>query len=156
MDPHPDFAEIDLPRCVDLGPFHLTPLSPDQVDVDLAVVLDTAPLLQGLFGDWPAGLTREANLIDLAWHEREFTARRSFSWIIRREGGHYLGCFYLFPDLGTCGRARAVFWLRALPDRPGTARDLRHRLTGWLAVNLPPTLKLTWRTRPETGAPYVT
>ena len=106
MKPHPDFAGIDLPRECDLGGFRLTPLSPDHVEEDYAAVMSSADVLRGLFDDWPDGLTLEDDLIDLAWHEREFTTRRSFAWIIRDGEGSYLGCAYVFPAPGERGRSR--------------------------------------------------
>jgi hypothetical protein len=149
MDPHPDFAGVDWPRSMAVGPFAFTPLSPDQVDEDLAAVLAAAPVLDGIFGPvWPTGLTREANLIDLAWHDREFTARRSFAWIIRDGAGAYLGCFYLYPAMGTRGRAQAVFWLCDMAERQAVAAQLRSALDIWLVANLPTGIALSWLTRP--------
>lgn len=148
MDPHPDFTAIKLSRDMPLGAFRLTPLSPEFVDEDLNAVLSTAPLLAGIFGTWPEGLTRDANLIDLAWHEREFTARRSFSWIIRDGAGAYAGCFYLFPELGTRGKGKAALWLCDIPNRTKTAQDLKDALGAWLETVLPDDYDLAWTTRP--------
>ena len=148
VDPHPDFADVDLPRDVTIGAFHLTPLSPDFVDEDMAAVLDTGSLMDGIFGDWPAGLTREDNAIDLAWHEREFTVRRSFSWILRDAADTYIGCVYLFPELGCRGKANVKIWLCNIPDRATVAADLKAELGGWFTKVLPPGIALTWITRP--------
>ncbi|MGR3515239.1 MAG: hypothetical protein ACU0GG_20945 [Paracoccaceae bacterium] len=149
MEPHPDFASVDWPRRFELGAHRLTPLAPNHVDEDYAAVMATAPLLEGVFGTWPDGLTRDANLIDLAWHDREFTARRSFSWIVRDADETYIGCFYLFPALGRRGRAKAAFWLCDIPDRAAVALTLKADLTGWLDANLPSEIELVWTTRPE-------
>lgn len=151
MQPHPDFADITFPRSLTLGAIHLTPLSPDFVDEDLAAVqqTDKAGLIDGIFGPWPLGLTREMNLIDLAWHEREFTAKRSFSWILRNSEGAYLGCFYLFPELGKCGHASAAFWLCDLPARRELAVTLKAALAEWMSETLPETITITWNTRPD-------
>ncbi len=149
MDPHPDFADVTLPRDFGQNGFQLTPLSPEFVDEDLAAVMASADLMDGIFGDWPSGLTREANLVDLAWHEREFTARRSFSWIVRDDDRTYIGCFYLFPELGTRGQANAVFWLCDLPQRAAVAQNLKQVLTDWLARVLPSNINVTWSTRPS-------
>lgn len=149
MDPHPDFADVDWPRELDVGAHRLTPLSPPFVDEDFNAVQVTAPLFDGIFGDWPAGLTREDNLIDLAWHEREFTARRSFSWIVREQDGTYIGCFYLFPRLGSRGQADATLWLCDIADRLAVAVALKTALDTWLNDNLPPQIAVTWTTRPK-------
>lgn len=152
MKPHPDFADLVLPRALDIGTFRLTPLSPDQVDEDLAAVLAAAPLIKGVFGgDWPEGLTRAENLVDMCWHEREFTARRSFAWIVRDARGTYLGCFYLYPAMGARGQCDAVFWLCDIADRPGTARLLRSELALWLSATLPSNIDVSWTTSPKLG-----
>lgn len=145
MDPHPDFADIDLPRHADLQELSLTPLTPDQLDEDFEAVTASASVLGGLFGDWPAGLTREANLIDLAWHEREFTLRRSFSWILRSPEREYLGCVYLFPSPGARGSADVCLWIRDRPDRVTLRERVRETLAPWLRDRLPTGLVLTWR-----------
>lgn len=149
MDPHPDFEGVDWPRRFALGDHVLTPLAPEFVDEDFDAVIATGDLLDGIFGAWPEGLTREENLIDLAWHEREFTARRSFSWIVRDRGGTYLGCFYLYPAIGARGAATAALWLCDIPDRLPTARMLKLALDAWLSDNLPPGIAVAWTTRPE-------
>lgn len=149
MEPHPDFAAVNLPRNVALGRYHLTPLTHAHVDEDYTAVLSTAPLLRDFFGDWPEGLTREDNLIDLTWHDREFTTKRSFSWIIRDTAGTYMGCFYLSPLLGTCGRCQADMWLCDMSDRTSVARDLKSALTAWLADMIPAHIALNWATSPK-------
>lgn len=149
MHPHPDFAQLSLPRDFPLGDVRLTPLSPDQVDEDLDAVQATAHLMEGIFGDWPDGLTRAANLIDLAWHDREFTARRSFAWIVRDADDTYIGCFYLYPEIGARGQVTAILWLCDIADRTATARKIKAALTDWLATHMPPDLALDWVTRPR-------
>ena len=152
VNPHPDFAAVDWPRRFPLGGFLLTPLTHAFVDEDYAAVMATAPLFDGIFGTWPEGLTREDNLIDLAWHDREFTARRSFSWIVRDVQEAYIGCFYLFPELGMRGRAKAVLWLCDIPARVSVASQLKDALSNWLADNLPPGIAIEWTSRPRIGA----
>ncbi|MBM1221472.1 hypothetical protein JQU17_11265 [Ponticoccus sp. SC2-23] len=144
MDPHPDFAGVDLPRAVDLPPFCLTPLSMAQVDEDFEAVTGAAGVLTGFWGSWPEGLTREEDLIDLAWHDREFTLRRSFSWIVRDEGGRYIGCAYLFPDPGARGSANVVTWMCDLPDRKARLASLNAALATWFEGVLPGGIALRW------------
>lgn len=144
MKPHPDFAGIDLPRVWDLGGFRLTPLSPDHVEEDYEAVMSSADVLRGLFGDWPDGLTLEDDLVDLAWHEREFTTRRSFAWIIRDGEGSYLGCAYVFPAQGERGRADVVTWIRDTPERLSTQDRFNAFFREWLAETMPPDISLSW------------
>ncbi len=149
MQPHPDFAATDLPRHVPLGDYTLTPLSHAHVDEDFAAVTATAPLFGDFFGDWPNGLTREDNLIDLAWHDREFTTKRSFSWIIRDTAGVYIGCFYLSPEPGMRGHAKADLWLCGIADRSAVTRTIKAALDVWLADHVPSDVALTWTTSPS-------
>jgi len=138
MNPHPDFVGSRLPRHVRLGAFELTPLAPPNAVEDFEVVSQSEPVLTGLFGDtWPAGLTLADNQIDMAWHEREFTALRSFSWIIRDPSGGYLGCAYLFPTLGERGVGEVVTWMRDLPDRGAHLTRFNAVFQPWLRTYLP-------------------
>lgn len=149
MKPHPDFRDSALPQEAAVGEFRLTPLTPEQVDEDLAAVTGSERVLTGLFGDgWPQGLTREANAIDLAWHAREFAAKRSFAWIVRDKGGLYLGCAYLYPDLGARGRAEVVTWMCDTPDRVDRLSRFNAAFSDWLTQFLPPDYALTWTTMP--------
>lgn len=152
MAPHPDFAALDLPRDFALGAYRLTPLTHAQVEEDYAAVMATAPLFGDFFGEWPEGLTLEENLIDLAWHDREFTTRRSFSWILRDGAGTYLGCFYIAPQIGARGRATAALWLCNIPDRHAVCQSLKADLSAWMASHLPSDLALSWTTSPDLGA----
>lgn len=75
------------------------PLIREDVQADMAAVnssLDTIRQTRG--GSWPAeAVTEELNLLDLAWHEREFRDGDSFAYAVRDTSGKYIGCFYLYP-----------------------------------------------------------
>ena len=138
MDPHPDFATSRPPRSAVLGTFHLTPLDPSVVDEDFAVVTGSSAVLKGLFGDdWPVGLTLSENAIDLAWHEREFTSSRSFAWVIRDGLGTYLGCAYVYPDLGARGSGTVITWMRDRTDRAALLTAFNDVIMGWITAYLP-------------------
>ena len=124
---HPDFP-VPPPSHASVGGFDLEPLATAVVEEDFAVVTASAASLRGLFGNgWPDGLTLDDNHKDLAWHEREFAARRSFAWVLR-DDGRYAGCLYVFPRMGERGVVDVWFWLRS--DGP----DLRHRGDGFRAA----------------------
>ena len=58
MEPHPDFADTELPREARLPSFLLTPLAPAVAEEDFEAVTSSALVLKGVFGDdWPEGLT---------------------------------------------------------------------------------------------------
>jgi hypothetical protein len=49
-------------------------------------------------GSWPSEpVTAEGNYVDLVWHECEFRDGKSFTYVLRDDGGRYLGCAYLYP-----------------------------------------------------------
>lgn len=105
----------------------------------------SAPVLRGLFGtDWPAGLTLEANLEDLARHAREFDAAHAFAWIIRDETGAYLGCAYLNPDHEVRGRGLVYTWIRERVDRLALIAAFNVAFARWLEAHVPHGFDLTW------------
>lgn len=58
--------------------------------------LDLIPRTRG--GGWPTeAVTAEGNYVDLVWHELEFREAKSFTYVLRRATGEYLGCAYLYP-----------------------------------------------------------
>lgn len=145
MKPHPDFAASLPPRRADIGVCRLEPLAPASVAEDFANVTASARVLRGLFGtDWPLGLTLAENRIDLAWHEREFTLGRSFSWILRGETGAYLGCAYVFPDPGARLSGDVYLWLTDTPDRLTRLAAIRREFAIWLALLLPTGAQYDW------------
>jgi hypothetical protein len=83
-------------------------------------------------------MTREQNMIDLAWHQREFEARRSFAWVVEDEAGNYAGCAYVYPSINGNMAADAVWWWRtgSNVDR----QQFRKPFLDWLASPDWPTL----------------
>lgn len=145
MDAHPDFVNTPLPRHAQLGPFTLDVLTPQHVQEDFEVVVESADVLQGLFGDdWPTGLTLEDNLRDLQRHAEEFDACFAFAWIIRSSDGQYLGCAYLNPTPGVSGAGKVVTWIRAGRDRVLTLDAFNTAFRDWLDAHLPTGFSLEW------------
>ncbi|MEM6479275.1 MAG: hypothetical protein AAF647_09540 [Pseudomonadota bacterium] len=149
MHAHPDFEAVDLPRTVAVASCVMTPLSPEFTQEDYDIVMEAAALLSDGPGQWPDGLTLEENAIDLAWHEREFTTKRSFSWILRDSGGGYLGCFYIYPEMGLRGAAKVKLWVRKCSGRAALAKRLRDDLEAWTKTALPAGLALDWACNPK-------
>jgi hypothetical protein len=119
--------DFEPPRELELGDVHLSVLCLDDLDPDYEAVMETGSALHGLFHEghrWPDGLTRRDDLIDLAWHEKEFERRSSFAWgLWRFDSNRYLGSAYVYPDPGRRATAHAVHWIRS----GETDRDLRSR-----------------------------
>jgi RimJ/RimL family protein N-acetyltransferase len=82
--------------------FIVEKLSPKCLDEDFEAVIENEELIKetrGNAGDWPNPdtLSKEENLLDLAWHQREFEYNLSFAFLIRDLEGKYMGCIYLYP-----------------------------------------------------------
>ena len=114
MKPHPNFFDRDIPRTHSLGDVELKALTVDDLVRDYCAVMESAADIRAAHPDsnWPEGLTLEENLMDLAWHQKEFETRRSFAWIIEDGTGRYLGCLYVYPSLSGDNSAEVRWWWR--------------------------------------------
>jgi hypothetical protein len=140
VEAHPDFAAARPPKRTLVGGLAMAPLCRADLEEDFAAVIRSSDLLRGLFaGDWPDGLIPEDDLLDLAWHEREFTLGRSFAWTLRLPDGAHAGCAYLFPRPGARGVGEAVFWLAADMATTERVAAFRAGFAAFLAgLGLPP------------------
>lgn len=75
------------------------PLRRSDVEDDLEGVNSSIEIIQRTRGgSWPSEpLEKDFDVLDLAWHEREFRDGNSFAYVIYTAGGKYVGCFYLYP-----------------------------------------------------------
>ena len=120
------------PPALHLGAgFHLRMLSIHDAVKDFAAVMTAGDRLKGAMtpgGTWPDGLTLEENLIDLAWHQREFTIGHSFAYTVMTDDeSRCLGCCYIYPSDWPGYDAVAFYWARdpSFDATLGTAfRDL--------------------------------
>ena len=64
--------------------FVLRPLTIQYVEEDYEVVMSSVDHLYKLMdnSEWPKGLSLQENLIDLGWHQREFTLGHSFAYTV--------------------------------------------------------------------------
>lgn len=133
MRPHPLFKAHAIPHTHVLGDFTLKSLSISDLDRDFEAIMDSAAEIKAANpgSTWPDGLTREKNLIDLAWHQREFEARRSFAWVIENADGEYLGCLYVYPSIAGTEAADVLWWWRAGANVSRHA--FREHVSQWLA-----------------------
>lgn len=133
MKPHPLFKNRSVPTTHILGDFTLKALSTSDLERDFSAVMESAADIKAANpgSSWPEGLTKEKNLIDLAWHQREFEARRSFAWVIESSDGEYLGCLYVYPSIAGEKSAEVIWWWRT-----GTAvskESFRNYLLEWVS-----------------------
>ena len=74
-----------VPCTYETDAYILLPLTVNNLIKDYDAVMASVKHLKGLMGDaddWPVGLTIEENLIDLGWHQREFTLKHSFAYSV--------------------------------------------------------------------------
>jgi len=132
MRPHPLFKGRSIPAVHVLGDVTLRALSIADLDRDFSAIIESAAEIKAANprSNRPDGLTKEKNLIDLAWHQREFEAARSFAWVIEDAGGAYLGCLYVYPSIAGETSADVAWWWRtgAVVSR----QAFREHLLVWL------------------------
>ena len=89
---------ITAPLLLKYDNFYAKQLTRSDLDADLEGVNSSIEIIQKTRGgSWPSEqLTRDADLLDLAWHEREFNDGNSFAYAIYTNEDEYLGCFYLY------------------------------------------------------------
>ena len=75
------------------------PLARVDLKADLEAVNSSIEIIQKTRGGlWPTEeLEEDFDLLDLAWHEREFRDNSSFSYAVYDKTDVYIGCFYLYP-----------------------------------------------------------
>ena len=89
-------------------------------------------------GDWPRRLTIDENLIDLGWHQREFTLRHSFAYTVMNDDeSRCLGCCYIYPSNRPEFDAMAFYWAREAEFRTGFDDRLGELFRGFIAVEWP-------------------
>ena len=146
MRPHPAFKDWSIPRFHSLGEFTLKSLSLSDLERDFSAVMESAAQIKAANpgSSWPDGLTKEKNLIDLAWHQREFEARRSFAWVIENAQNDYLGCLYIYPSIAGENTAEVIWWWRTGSEVSKHA--FKEQLVAWLAGTDWPRLDYIYRT----------
>ena len=135
MKPHPQFKNRSIPAVHTLGDLTLRALSINDLERDFSAVMESAADIKAANpgSKWPDGLTKEKNLIDLAWHQREFEARRSFAWVIENTDGAYLGCLYVYPSIAGQTSADVIWWWRT--GVAASNQSFRALLLEWLSGN---------------------
>jgi len=110
----------------------------------MAVMSSIDIILKTRGGRWPTpSLTLEDDLIDLAWHQREFERKSSFAYtVMNPTETECLGCFYL-GQAGYRGKAPdgtdvdVSFWVTQKAYDEGLYAELYDALKRWLAEKWP-------------------
>lgn len=105
---------------------------------DYDAVMSSVTHLQSTYAaiwgrDWPAGLTLEEDLVDLGWHQREFTLRSSFAYtMMSPDESRCLGCLYINPTSKRGYDASVTMWVRASELGSGLDERLFQAVKGWI------------------------
>lgn len=117
--------------------YYLRMLSIDDVEKDFEAVMESAGRLKGLLdpeSSWPEGLTKKEDMIDLAWHQREFTLRHSFAYtVMSADESKCLGCMYIFPSKNAAFDAAVFYWAREASNANAIDQELGILIRTWLA-----------------------
>jgi hypothetical protein len=117
--------------------YHLRMLSIDDVEKDFEAVMESVDRLKGLLdpeSSWPEGLTKKEDMIDLAWHQREFTLRHSFAYtVMSADECKCLGCMYIFPSKNAAFDAAVFYWAREGSNANAFDQELGSLIRTWLA-----------------------
>jgi len=126
-----------VPPCFETTEFRLRPLTVNDLVKDYDAVMQSSVHLAGLMepdDDWPSALTLEEDLVDLGWHQREFTLRHSFAYtVMSPDETLCLGCCYIYPPEDPDFDADAFYWARRSRLADGLEERLGEAFRGWLA-----------------------
>ena len=130
-----------VPEIYSSEEFIFKPLTVSNLIKDYDAVVSSVEHLTGLMdaeNKWPAGLSIEENLIDLGWHQREFTLRHSFAYtVLSPKNEDYLGCCYIYPSDKLNFDAQAFFWIRQSRLADGLEERLGIIFEEWLHSEWP-------------------
>ena len=126
-----------VPSKVEASNFFLRALTIQDVVKDYDAVMTSRAHLWRRFGEvwgWPAeNLTLEQDIIDLAWHQKEFELKNSFAYtVISLDQSKVLGCVYLYPASSENLDADVWFWARESELESNLEEDIKVFLTVWL------------------------
>ena len=132
-----------VPETLEHSRFRLRMLNVNDLIKDYDAVMSSTGHLQQTFsvesdGIWPEDLTIEEDLIDLGWHQREFTLRLSFAYtMMSPDESRCLGCMYINPTRKRDHDAKVTLWVRADELASGLDEELYKAVTDWVARDWP-------------------
>lgn len=135
----PDFT---VPAVVETERFRMRSITIHDAFKDYDAVMSSRDHLWSRFGaawGWPAeDLTIEQNIIDLAWHQKEFQLRSSFDYaVMSLDERRLLGCVYVDPPHEPGTDADVWFWARQSELSSGLEELLAQFVGSWLASAWP-------------------
>ena len=134
--------EFVVPDLVVTDRFRLRSITIHDAFKDYDAVMSSREHLWQRFGaswGWPAvSLSLEQNIIDLAWHQKEFQLRSSFDYaVMAPDESRLLGCVYVDPPDAPGTNAEVWYWARASELASGLEDDLGAFVARWLVEAWP-------------------
>lgn len=127
---------FEVPAELNTDKFMLKPLTIDYVDKDFEAVHNSVDK-EGKPTPRPQ-LTKEQNLIDLAWHQKEFQKRSSFAYtILSPDEKECLGCVYIYPSEKEGVKAELSYWVTQTAFETQLLPVLAQSLSRWLQEQWP-------------------
>jgi hypothetical protein len=108
-------ASFEVPLSLETDHFRLRKLTIHDVVKDYDALMNSFPHARSKDPDapWPAHLTVEENLIDLAWHQKEFENRTSFVYtVVTLDETMVVGCVYINPTRKVGFDVEVRLWTR--------------------------------------------
>ena len=134
--------EFTVPAVVETERFRLRSITIHDAFKDYDAVMSSREHLWSRFGaiwGWPAAdLSIEQNIVDLAWHQKEFQLRSSFDYAaMSLDERRLLGCVYIDPPHEPGTDADVWFWARQSELSSGLENELGRFVASWLASAWP-------------------
>lgn len=131
-----------VPEVVETDLFRLRPITIHDVVKDYDAVMSSRDHLWQMFGQawgWPPqDLTLEQDMIDLAWHQKEFQLHSSFDYaVMSLDEKRLLGCVYIDPPSKAGYDAEIYLWVRESELATGLETYLLQLVKQWLAAAWP-------------------
>jgi hypothetical protein len=136
-------CNFEVPEGLETDEFRLRMLTVNDLVKDYDAVMSSVEHLRTTFSaitenDWPEGLTLEEDLIDLGWHQREFTLGFSFAYtVMSLDESTCLGCVYFESTSKEDYDAVVTMWVRQSELENGLDRRLFQAVKSWVSSAWP-------------------
>lgn len=137
--------DFEPPEKLVTSTFIIRKLCASDVYLDYLTVMANIDIIRKTRGgDWPTpNLTFEEDLIDLAWHQREFEYKKSFAFIVLSlDQSKALGCVYFYPPnwrkkATQLADVDVSFWVTQNAYDHGLYLKLYQAIQSWLQKDWP-------------------
>jgi hypothetical protein len=129
---------VTIPTGLETEDFRIRMMTIHDVVKDYDAVMTSIDHIRNTFGPdntWPPDdLTLEQDLIDLAWHQKEFQMRSSFAYTVMSiDESRCLGCVYVDPSEKSGFDACVTCWVRKSVYDEGLDDTLYLAIQKWIA-----------------------